>query len=186
MNQLNLKVHQHLQYKDNMEAKNIIYGTLALAVIGGGAYFFLKNKKSKDASKLADLQNAISTIGTTTGSTTGSTTTPDKVLGSAPVVPQVPTIPQTTADPKKIADAIILASEIADLKNKKTSYTIMSLANFSKTKEGGNGFWSNSKSMLELLKKSAITDLDNKIKDLTNKIVALGYIEVNGSIVKVN
>lgn len=173
-----------------MEVKNIIYGTLALAVVGGGAYFFLKNKKSKDASKLADLQNAISTIGTTTGtttgSTTGSTTTPDKVLGSAPVVPQVPTIPQTTADPKKIADAIILASEIADLKNKKTSYTIMTLSQFSSTKEGGNGFWSNSKSMLELLKKQAITDLDNKIKELTNKIVALGYIEVNGSIVKVN
>ena len=172
-----------------MNTKNIIFGSLALVILGGGAYFFLKNKKSKDSSKLAELEKLSQGVNigvATAGSTTGSTTTPDKVLGSAPVVPQVPTIPQTTADPKKIADAIILASEIADLKNKKTSYTIMTLSQFSSTKEGGNGFWSNSKSMLELLKKSAITDLDNKIKDLTNKIVALGYIEVNGSIVKVN
>jgi len=168
-----------------MNTKNIIFGSLGLVVVGGGAYLFVKNKRVKDSLKLAELQQATKLASEVK---TGGATTPDKVLDSAPVIPQVPTIPQTTADPKKIADAIIMASEIADLKNKKLSFTVMSFADFSKTKEGGNGFWNYPSSgyMLELLKKEAINKLDTQIKDLTSKIVALGYMEVNGSIVKLN
>ena len=35
---------------------SILYIVGAVALLGGGAFLFLKNKKAKDASKLADLE----------------------------------------------------------------------------------------------------------------------------------
>jgi LPXTG-motif cell wall-anchored protein len=43
---------------------SILYIIGAVALLGGGAFLFLKNKKTKDASKLLDLQNA--TVGVAT------------------------------------------------------------------------------------------------------------------------
>ena len=56
---------------------SILYIVGAVALLGGGAFLFLKNKKSKDASKLADLQTL--TTGSGTGATT-PTTTPEEDL----------------------------------------------------------------------------------------------------------
>ena len=56
---------------------SILYIVGAVALLGGGAFLFLKNKKSKDASKLADLQTL--TTGSATGATT-PTTTPEEDL----------------------------------------------------------------------------------------------------------
>ena len=59
--------------------KSLIY-IVGATVLGGGAYLFLKNKKEKDLSKLAEIGGATSSgttpSGTTLGGTTASGTTP--------------------------------------------------------------------------------------------------------------
>jgi hypothetical protein len=53
-----------------MNAKNIIIGTLALTVVGGGAYFYFKNKKKIPLSDT--LANSLTNTGGGTGSGTGT------------------------------------------------------------------------------------------------------------------
>jgi hypothetical protein len=55
--------------------KNSVIYIVGATVLGGGAYLFLKNKKAKDLSKLAEIAGA-TTGGTTSGGTTPSGTTP--------------------------------------------------------------------------------------------------------------
>ncbi len=146
-----------------MGAKNIIYGSLALAVIGGGAYLFLRNKKAKDTLKLAGLQQgSILGTGTLTGTLTGgstSTLTPDQVLNSAPVTnAQVQANQQETS---KQIQAQGLASQIAIKRSMKKS-------GFNLTP---NERTTNSFITIDILR------LSNQIKDL-------GYKEVNGVAVK--
>jgi LPXTG-motif cell wall-anchored protein len=50
--------------------KNIIYIVGAVALLGGGAFLFLRNKKAKDKLKLADLQTLTTGVATTGASTT--------------------------------------------------------------------------------------------------------------------
>jgi hypothetical protein len=144
-----------------MEAKNIIFGGLALAVIGGGAYLFLNRKKAKDTLKLAELQQgSILGTGTSTGtSTEGTTSTPDKVLDSAPI-----TNAQAQANQQEISNQIQaqgLASQIAVKRAMK--------------KSGFN---------LTTIEKRTNTFLDIDIMGLENKIKDLGYKESNGVAVK--
>jgi hypothetical protein len=142
-----------------MGAKNIIYGSLALAVIGGGAYLFLRNKKAKDTLKLAELQQG-SILGTGTGtSTEGTTSTPDKVLDSAPI-----TNAQAQANQQETSNQIQaqgLASQIALKRAMK--------------KSGFN---------LTTIERRTNTFLDIDIMGLENKIKDLGYKESNGVAVK--
>jgi hypothetical protein len=62
-----------------MNAKNIIFGTLALAIVGGGAYFYFKNKKK------STLTDKLTSDLTSASSTSSTSSTPDKVLDNAPV-----------------------------------------------------------------------------------------------------
>ena len=104
-----------------MNTKNIIFGTLALAVVGGGAYFYFKNKKK---GSLADtLASSLSNTGTgssstNTGTGTGSTatsSTPDKVLDNAPITnAQAQSNQQET---EKQIKAQALAGQIFSLKS---------------------------------------------------------------------
>ena len=55
--------------------KNSVIYIVGATVLGGGAYLFLKNKKAKDLSKLAEIGGA-TTGGTTLGGTTSGGTTP--------------------------------------------------------------------------------------------------------------
>lgn len=50
--------------------KNIIYIVGAVALLGGGAFLFLRNKKAKDKLKLADLQSLTTGVPTTGASST--------------------------------------------------------------------------------------------------------------------
>lgn len=142
-----------------MEAKNIIFGSLALAVIGGGAYLFLKSKKSKDVLKLAELQKAtgLSTETPTETPTGGTTSTPDKVLDSAPVTNAQAQAQETSNQ----IQAQGLASQIAVKRSMK--------------KSGFN---------LTTIEKRTNTFLDIDIMGLSGKIKDLGYKEVNGVAVK--
>jgi len=61
--------------------KSVIYIVGATVLLGGGAYLFLKNKKKKDLSKLAELGGA-TTGGATPSGTTPSGTTPSGTTSS--------------------------------------------------------------------------------------------------------
>jgi hypothetical protein len=87
---------------------------------------------------------------------------------------------------KNTQEAVTLASQIFELKNKKTRYFNMSISEFSKTKEGKEDFFKSNIGMLEMLKEGALKEFERQLKILNDKIVALGYVEVNGSIVKLN
>ena len=153
-----------------MNKTAIIIGSVAL--LGVGAYLYFKGKaKPNEETMGAD----------TTGT---GTTTVNPSTGT--VVPKVDEVLQVSNSTKNAQEAVTLASQIFELKNKKSRYSNMSLSEFSKTKEGKEDFFKSSIRMLEMLKESAIKDFDAKLKILNDKIVALGYIEVNGSIAKLN
>lgn len=149
-----------------MESKNIIYGTLALAVVGGGAYFFLKNKKSKDTSKLTELEKL--TGGTLTS---GNTTTPDKVLASAPV-----TNAQAQANQQELVNltqASSLINQIISLRKTKKSIPPF--------KFGNMNTWASDSASISAFN----IEVDNQIANLNEQIKLLGYKENNGLAVKI-
>jgi hypothetical protein len=151
-----------------METKNIIYGTLALAVVGGGAYWFLKNKRLKDSLKLADLQQSTKIA---SDGTTGSLSTPDKVLDSAPV-----TNAQAQANQQeliKLTQASSLINQIISLRNTKKSMPTFNFGNM-------NTYSKDSASVLAFN-----TGVDNQIANLNEQIKLLGYKENNGLAVKI-
>ena len=148
-----------------MNTKNIIFGSLALAVIGGGAYLFIKNKRVKDSLKLAELQQATKLASEVK---TGGATTPDKVLDSAPVNNQT-----SQAETTKQIQAQALASQIWTLKSQFS--TLQGLIPTCKMPMFGQG------SASEYQKCSTnytqIIGIQRRIKDL-------GYREDNGLAVK--
>jgi gas vesicle protein len=147
-----------------MNTKNIIFGSLALVILGGGAYLFLKNKKSKDTLKLEDLKK----LGDSVTQTGSATTTPDKVLDSAPV-----TNTQAQETSKQI-QAQALATQIWTLKSEFAS--LQGARPYCKPSILGMG----SASEYEKCSKNytRIIDIQNRIKDL-------GYKEDNGLAVKI-
>jgi LPXTG-motif cell wall-anchored protein len=144
---------------------SILYIVGAVALLGGGVFLFLRNKKSKDVSKLADLENLTTNVG---------------VVSPLKITEEV-----KKDNSKNIADAINLATDIADLKAKKVKYSTMSDNEFARTDEASNGFWANNPSVLKQVRESTLNTFSTKIKALNEKIVALGYMEVNGSISKI-
>lgn len=160
-----------------MNTKNIIFGSLALVILGGGAYFFLKNKKSKDALKLEDLKklgdSVTQTGGTSTGSSTTTSSTPDKVLDNAPV-----TNTQTQAQANQqelinLTQATSLINQILTLRKTKKNMPIFSFGNMST-------YNSDSASVLAFN-----VGVDNQIANLNAQLKLLGYKEDNGLAVKI-
>ena len=151
-----------------METKNIIIGSLALAVIGGGAYLFIKNKRVKDASKLAELQQATKLASEVK---TGGAKTPDKVLDTAPV-----TDSQSQANQQenlKQLQAQALASQIWTLKTQFS--TLQGFIPNCTMPMFGQGSWSEYEKCSR--NKTQIIGIQRRIKDL-------GYREDNGLAVK--
>ena len=156
-----------------METKNIIIGGLALAVIGGGAYFFLKNKRLKDASKLAELEKlgqGVNNGVATAGSTTGSTTTPDKVLDTAPV-----TNAQAQANQQELVNltqATSLINQILTLRKTKKTMPVFNFGNMSD--------FASLNASVSLFN----TGVENQIANLKAQMKLLGYDEKDGLAVK--
>ena len=68
--------------------KSAIYIVGAIALLGGGAYLFLKNKKAKDLAKLDEIGGATSGGSTSTGgSTSGASTSGGSTSGG--ITPQI-------------------------------------------------------------------------------------------------
>ena len=157
---------------------SILYIVGAVVLLGGGAFLFLKNKKNKDKDKLALAELQTATIGVPTPTIVNPTT--------GAVVPKVDEVLPVSNSTKNAQEAVTLASQIFDLKNKKIRYSAMSIPEFSKTKEGSEDFFKNNLTMLKALKENALKSFDSQLKILNDKIVALGFVEVNGSIAKLN
>ena len=137
---------------------SILYIVGAVALLGGGAFLFLKNKKSKDASKLADLQTL------TTGSGTGATT---------------PTTTPTTTpeeDLKKLEVSKGIATELKGLRNARVP--------LKKTFDKYNGQGSFQGAIAKDVGKK-IAEIDKKTETLNITLKAMGYTESDGNIVKI-
>jgi hypothetical protein len=155
-----------------MESKNIIIGGLALAVVGGGAYFFLKNKRLKDASKLAELEKlgqgvniGVATVGSTTAST------PDKVLDSAPV-----TNAQLQANQQeltRLTQANSISNQIQILRQTKKTIPPINYNTFST--------WASDSASISTFNQG----VENQITNLKEQMKLLGYKEDNGLAVKI-
>jgi hypothetical protein len=148
-----------------MELKNIIYGALALAVVGGGAYFFLKNKKAKDNLKLSELEKLTGGT-TTTGSTSSPVTNASIGLPNAPV-----TNAQLQANQQELINltqATSLINQIVSLrKTKKTPiFSLNNMSSFASDQAFNVG-------------------VDNQIANINAQLKLLGYREENGLAVKI-
>lgn len=150
-----------------MKTQNIIFGTLALAVVGGGAYFYFKNKSKKPFSEqLAD--SLTSTAGVSAISST-STTTTDKVLDSAPV-----TVAQAQANQQETSNQIqaqAMASQITSLKSQ-----------FPSLKEVGGACYFSLNNIEQFTKCNVVK---TQISDIETKMKNLGYKNDNGLAVKI-
>ena len=167
--------------------KNVLIIGGSIAILGVGAYLYFKGKAKPDEETMGEGETGTDTTGTdTTGTDTTGTSTTTVNPSTGTVVPKVDEVLQVSNSTKNAQEAVTLASQIFELKNKKTKYSNMSLSEFSKTQEGKKDFFQNNVLMLGTLRDMAIKDFDAKLKILTDKIVVLGYIEVNGSIAKLN
>lgn len=155
---------------------SVLYIVGALALLGGGAFLFLKNKKSKDASKLADFEKA--TLTPQGQATTPSTGAPSMGEFPAPQT-QAPT-PQVALQSAQEIEANGLATQIFGLKTQKS---VLDSQKDSTPLSGTSVFGSNT-NVQYLLLVSRISVLNKKITDLQSKIKALGYKEVDGKAVK--
>jgi hypothetical protein len=157
-----------------MESKNIIFGSLALVVVGGGAYFFLKNKRLKDASKLAELEKLGQGVNIGVA-TAGGSTTPDKVLASAPVT-NAPTQAELDAKAKanqqelvNLTQATSLINQIISLRKTKKSIPFTTFFNSDEVKSS----------------QEFNVGIDNQIANIKAQMKLLGYEEKNGLAVKI-
>lgn len=135
--------------------KSVLYIVGAVALLGGGAFLFLRNKKAKDKLKLADLQN-LSEVPKST-STIGSTSSPEEEL-------------------KKLEVAKGIATELNDLRKAKEPIK----AKFDSYGASPNAFV---KIVANKLKQE-IDAIDNKMETLNTTLKAMGYTESNGNILK--
>ena len=156
-----------------MEAKNIIIGGLALAVVGGGAYFYFKNKSKKPLiQQLTDSLSTTAGVPASTGSSstgTSTSSTPDKVLDNAPVTNAQ--LQATQQENSKQIQAQGLANQISSLKSQFA--TLQTASPYCNPPMAGDYTQYNKCNNV----KTQIIDLQNKMKDL-------GYKEDNGLAVK--
>jgi len=159
-----------------MNKKVVIIGGVLILCLG--AYFYFKPKKT----------------GTTGTGTSGSGTSGDVTTGSGTTgtgTTSVPTTGTTLSTPaevedmsKKIAEARSLATQISDLRNKRSSTMAMSLNDFGReTGHLTNGF--GAESALKFFKEQEIKSLEAQMKNLDEQLGKLGFMEVNGSITKI-
>ena len=152
--------------------KKGIFIVAGLLLVGGLGFLYMKNKNK--ALLPSDTAETPATTPTTVNPTTGA------------VVPKVDEVLPVSSSTKNAQEAVNVASQIFDLKNKKTKYSIMSISEFSKTKEGREDFFINNNAMLKALKENVLKSINSQLNILNDRIVALGYVEVNGSIAKLN
>jgi LPXTG-motif cell wall-anchored protein len=155
--------------------KNVIY-IVGATVLVGGAFLFLKNKKKKDADKLAELGGA-----TTGGTTSGGATTG----GTTPIV----TTPSIT-EPVKIdkdlnLDTYNLQQLLKQLKDLENEYK----AEPDRKKDSDKWYKWYNKFGHQLYKNGKPSGTTKKLEELKqpifDKLAKLGYKYDNGLLVKI-
>ena len=156
-----------------------------VAFLGIGAYFYFKPKATVTTG--AGSAGAGSTGASSTGASSTGTSSAGTGMTSVPPTGTVLYTPeQVLMTAKIIADAKSLATQISDKRTKRSSYLVISLKDYGEA--SGNDFWirNYNESMLKALKEQDIKRLEAEIKDLDEQLGKLGYMEVNGSITKIN
>lgn len=146
-----------------MESKNIIFGSLALAVVGGGAYFFLKNKRLKDASKLDELKKLGQGVNIGVA-TAGSSTTQAELDAKAKANQQ---------ELVNLTQATSLINQIISLRNTKKrspSFADSNMYTYAQDSASVSAF---------------NTRVENQIANIKAQMKLLGYEEKNGLAVKI-
>lgn len=135
---------------------SILYIVGAVVLLGGGAFLFLKNKKSKDVSKLAELENA----------------TTDVVKEQAQVKAEEI---KTAQDVKNLAEATSIAKQIYNLKqaidNAKYNNSNSNLSDWTA-------------SITKARNEAIIKSSTKSIPTLIQKLSDLGYTESYGVAIK--
>jgi len=137
--------------------KNIIYIVGAVALLGGGAYLFLRNKRAKDLLKLKDIALETGNIGV---ATTGASSTPNP-----------------EEELKKLEVAKGIATELNDLRKAKEPLK----AKFDSYATSSNAFVKMASNKL----KQEIDAIDKKMETLNTTLKAMGFSESNGNILKI-
>jgi predicted phage-related endonuclease len=165
--------------------KNVLYIVGATVLVGGGAYLFLKNKKAKDLSKLADFQKESGAI--LGGTAPTANLTPQQVetiknniaSGNTNVASGI-----VLSTPEQIAQVVNIANQQNQLNNEAQSIAkeINSLrtqllttltSTTPSTSFGGLNLSSTQRGIISM-----------KINQLNARLKTLGYKEVKGVAVK--
>ena len=153
--------------------KSVTY-IVGATVLVGGAYLFLKNKKAKDLSKLAEM-GGTTPSGTTPSGTTSSGTTPSGTTPSG-ITPNI-------TEPVKIdkdlnLDAYnlkILLDQLKELENKRKNPPTKQNASGVTTQEWWNWYFSVGRQ----------AEYDKKRQPILDKLAKLGYKFENGLLIKI-
>jgi LPXTG-motif cell wall-anchored protein len=98
--------------------KSVLYIVGAVALLGGGAFLFLRNKKKKDAIKLAEIEQKTQTLSSTP-------------VAPAPAPAPAPAVTSgNTLDSAKEIEANGLATQIFGLKSRKSLFSVMDSPSF--------------------------------------------------------
>jgi LPXTG-motif cell wall-anchored protein len=151
---------------------SVLYIVGGVTLIGVGAIVFFKKKNNKDKDKLAQLQNLTTNVGV--GSPT-KITEEVKIDNSKDILESA----------KKIAEARSLATQILDKRTKRNSLMSINQRDY-ETLIGRTFVGYGSELAFKFNKEQEIKNLDEQIKNLDEQIGKLGYMEVNGSIAKIN
>ena len=156
--------------------KSAIYIVGAVALLGGGAYLFLKNKKEKDAKTLAELGGATSGGSTSGGSSSGGSS-------SGGITPNLTEPVKIEADLN--LDTYNLQQLLKQLKDLENEYKAK--PDWSKDRNNYD-IWFN-KFGNELYKNGKPSGTTKKLEELKqpilDKLAKLGYKYDNGLLVKI-
>lgn len=164
-----------------------------LSLIGIGAFFYFKPKKSGQDKNSLTGGNLVPPSGTsvlpTSTTTTTTTPTPTSTLSEAPTQTSVTIGEVTLTTPVqvvetaiKISEAKKIATKIADIRNKINRYSNMTDLRDWARESNTNWTWENE---LPQLKRNYLFQLNKSIPELDKTLALLGYTEVNGSIQKI-
>ena len=150
--------------------KSAIYIVGAIALLGGGAYLFLKNKKAKDLAKLDELGGATSGGSTSTGgSTSGASTS-----GGA------------TSDGVNPSDANLNLANATVLVGKRASLVSLANKNCVSTDISGIGGMSSGANLNFANCSNSKASAKKQLVALDEELAKLGYkVDATGKLVKI-
>ena len=148
--------------------KSVIY-IVGATILVGGAYLFLKNKKAKDLSKLAEM-GGTTPSGTTSSGTTPSGTTPSGITPN--ITEPVKIDKDVNLDAYNIQQ---LLEQLKELENKRKNPPTKQNASGVTTKEWWNWYFSVGRQ----------AEYDKARKPILDKLAKLGYKFDNGLLVKI-